>query len=61
MLAKWIERNVVLPEGLCAVPGPMKLWPYQKQIADAIGDPSIERVVLVKAARVGFSSLLTAA
>jgi phage terminase large subunit GpA-like protein len=60
-LSGWIERNVILPEGLCAVPGPMKLWPYQKQIADCIGDPSIERVTLVKAARIGFSSLLTAA
>jgi phage terminase large subunit GpA-like protein len=60
-LAEWIESNVPLPEGLSAVPGPMKLWPYQAGIANAIGDPHIERVVLVKAARIGFTSLLTAA
>ena len=60
MLAKWIERNVVLPEGLCAEPGPMRLFPYQKQIADCIGDSAYERVTLVKAARIGFSVLLTA-
>jgi phage terminase large subunit GpA-like protein len=39
----------------------MKLWPYQEEIANAIGDPHVERVVLVKAARIGFTSLLTAA
>ena len=60
-LAEWIESHVRLPEGLSAVPGPMKLWPYQNGIANAIGDPRIERVVLVKAARIGFTSLLTAA
>ncbi len=60
-LADWIERNVVLPQGTSAVPGRMRLWPYQRAIADAIGDPLIERVTLVKAARTGFTSLLTAA
>jgi phage terminase large subunit GpA-like protein len=60
-LAEWIESHVRLPEGLSAVPGPMKLWPYQAGIANAIGDPHVERVVLVKAARIGFTSLLTAA
>jgi phage terminase large subunit GpA-like protein len=60
-LAEWIESNVRLPEGLSAMPGRMKLWPYQAAIANAIGDPHVERVVLVKAARIGFTSLLTAA
>ncbi len=60
-LAEWIESHVQLPEGLSAMPGPMKLWPYQVEIANTIGDPRIERVTLVKAARIGFTSLLTAA
>ncbi len=60
-LAEWIELHGQLPEGLSAMPGPMKLWPYQVEIANAIGDPHVERVVLVKAARIGFTSLLTAA
>jgi putative transposase len=38
-----------------------ELWPYQREIADCLGDPAIERVTLVKGARVGFTSLLTAA
>jgi phage terminase large subunit GpA-like protein len=32
-----------------------------RAIADAIGDPAIERVSVLKSARVGFSTLLTAA
>jgi phage terminase large subunit GpA-like protein len=61
MLSRWIETNINLPEGLTAQPGPMRLWPYQRGVADAIGDPAIERVSLIKAARIGFTSLLTAA
>ena len=58
-LAGWIEANIRLPEGVSATPGKVRLWPYQVGIADAIGDPDIERVTLVKAARVGFTTLLT--
>ncbi len=39
----------------------MRLYSYQKAIADAIGDPEIERVTLQKAARIGFSVLVSAA
>jgi phage terminase large subunit GpA-like protein len=53
--------NLVLPQSTAAVPGRVRLWPYQKQIADAIGDPTIERVTLVKPVRVGFTTLLTGA
>ena len=60
-LSQWIEASIVLPEGLCAVPGPMRLYSYQRQIADAIGDPEKERVTVQKAARIGFSALLAAA
>ena len=60
-LSEWIEGNVILPEGVSAQPGKVRLWPFQREIADAIGDPLIERVTLVKPVRVGFSTLLTAA
>jgi hypothetical protein len=36
-LSQWIESHVSLPEGLVAEPGPMRLWPYQRGVADAIG------------------------
>jgi phage terminase large subunit GpA-like protein len=60
-LSDWIEANVCLPEGVSAQPGPVKLWPFQREIADAIGDPALERVTLVKPVRVGFTTLLTSA
>ncbi|NBN79290.1 phage terminase large subunit family protein [Microvirga tunisiensis] len=61
LLSQWIERNVMLPEGVSALPGAVQLWPFQREIADAIGDPAIERVTLVKPVRVGFTTLLTGA
>lgn len=60
-LSEWIEGNVILPEGVSAQPGPVQLWPFQREIADAIGDPDLERVTLVKPVRVGFTTLLTSA
>ncbi len=46
---------------MSALPGRVRLWPYQKEIADAISDPMIERVTLVKGVRLGFTTLLTGA
>lgn len=60
-LSAWIERCLVLPEGTSAQPGKVRLWPYQREIADAISDPECERVTLVKAVRVGFTTVLTGA
>ncbi|SIT83505.1 phage terminase large subunit family protein [Pontibaca methylaminivorans] len=60
-LSEWIESQIVLPEGVSAQPGPVRLWPFQREIADAIGDPLVERVTLVKPVRVGFTTLLTSA
>jgi len=58
-LPAWIEANVCLPAGASAMPGPIKLYPYQRGIAEAIADPSIERVSVLKSARVGYTVLLT--
>jgi phage terminase large subunit GpA-like protein len=58
-LSEWLETHIILPEGTSAQPGPVRLWPWQREIADAISDPDIERVTLVKPVRVGFTTLLT--
>ncbi len=58
-LSEWLESELRLPEGVSALPGRIRLWPYQREIADAISDPTIERVTLVKPVRVGFTTLLT--
>jgi phage terminase large subunit GpA-like protein len=60
-LSEWIEANIRLPEGVSALPGPLRLWPYQRDIADAIADPLMERITLVKPVRMGFTTLLTGA
>lgn len=60
-MPEWIEANMRLPEDVSAVPGRIHLWGPQRGIAEAIGDPEIERVTLVKPVRVGLSTLITAA
>lgn len=60
-LSDWIEHNIRLPESVSALPGAIRLYPYQREIADAISDPEVERVTLVKPVRVGFTTLLTGA
>lgn len=58
-LAEWIEGNVVLPEGMTETSGLVTLWPYQRGICDAISDPEVERITVVKSARLGYTTLLT--
>lgn len=55
-LSDWLECNVILPEGVSALPGAIRLYPFQREIANVIGDPAVERVTLVKPVRVGLSS-----
>ena len=59
-LPQWIEDTVRLPAA-SAEPGPIKLYPYQRGIAAAIADPKVERVNVLKSARVGYAALLTGA
>ncbi|KAB2542307.1 terminase [Salipiger aestuarii] len=58
-LPDWIETTMRLPEGVSATPGRVTLWPYQRGIAEAISDPLIERVTVVKPVRVGLTTLLS--
>ena len=53
-LAEWIEANIHLPQTASATPGRMRLWAYQRGICDAIDDPEIERVTVLKSARIGY-------
>jgi phage terminase large subunit GpA-like protein len=59
-LSEWTEKNFVLPAGT-AKPGRFRLWPFQREIIDAMGDPLIERVTVVKSTRVGYTKSLMAA
>lgn len=39
----------------------MELWPFQRKIADAITDNTVEKVTIVKPVRVGFTTILAGA
>lgn len=64
-LSQWIEggrkKGLCLPDGLVAEPGPVRLWAFQREIADAIGDPTIPRVTVKKCVRVGYTTILVGA
>lgn len=60
-LSTWLEANLVLPDADNSAPGRLRLYSYQREIADEISNPEIERVSIVKAVRIGFSMLLTGA
>ena len=60
-LSQWAEENVCLPSSM-AVPGRLRLYKYQRGIADAISDLQRSRgMTLVKSIRVGFTTLITSA
>ena len=60
-LSDWCESQVRLPSSLSATPGPMRLWPQQREILDVIGDDVTERVSILKSARVGATQAMVAA
>lgn len=60
-LAEWVERNVRLPATVAAQSGRFKLFPYQVEIARSMGNPAVERVSILKSARVGATQLMVAA
>lgn len=57
--ADWIEANIFLPQTASALPGKMHLWSYQRGICDALDDPDIERISVLKSARIGYTALLS--
>ena len=60
-LREWIQSAVFLPSSLSAQPGRMRLWKPQIEIADAIGDDTVERITILKSARVGATQLMVGA
>jgi len=59
-LPNWVEANVRLPSTVAAQPGRMVLMPWQREVARSIGDPLVERVSILKPARVGATQLMVA-
>ncbi|MCC2651677.1 MAG: bacteriophage tail assembly protein [Microvirga sp.] len=57
-LSEWAAQNIVLPEGSRARPGGYRNWPYFTEVLDAMSDPAVERITILKSARVGFTKSL---
>lgn len=60
-LSAWADRNFVLSAESAAEPGRWHTLPYQREILDAITDPAVERVSVMKSARVGYTLCMSAA
>jgi phage terminase large subunit GpA-like protein len=57
-LSEWADNYAYLSAESSAEGGRWHTLPYQKGIMDAITDPRIEQVTLMKSARVGYSKIL---
>lgn len=57
-LSEWAEEHARLSPESSADVGRYRPYPYQRAILDAIGDPRIECVTVMKSARVGFSKMM---
>lgn len=60
-LSEWADRYFYLSQGMAAEPGRWHTLPYQRGIMDAITDPTVKRVTLIKSARVGGTLMANAA
>jgi terminase, large subunit len=57
-LSEWAEKFAFLSAESAADPGKWRNIPYQVGIMDAISDPRIERVTVMKSARVGYTKII---
>jgi phage terminase large subunit GpA-like protein len=60
-LSEWADTYFYLSPGMAAEPGRWHTLPYQRGIMDAITDPNVKRVTLIKSARVGGTLMANAA
>jgi terminase, large subunit len=60
-LSEWADEYFVLSAESAAEPGRWKTLPYQKGIMDAITDPDVFQVSVMKSARVGYTLCMSAA
>ena len=52
----WIEDYIYVGSG--ATQGPMRMYAYLRALSDAVMDPEIEKITVVKSARIGYSQWL---
>lgn len=59
-LSEWADEHFRLSPENAAVPGRWKTLPYQRAVMDAMTDPNVERVTLLKSARIGYTLMVSA-
>lgn len=57
-LSEWAERYAVLSRETSAQTGRFRAFGYQTGIMDAVTDPSVTEITVMKSARVGFTKIL---
>lgn len=55
--SEWVEKYGRLPRETSAEPGKILLYGYQRGLLDAMSDPAISKVSILKSARVGYTAL----
>jgi terminase, large subunit len=60
-LSEWADEHFRLSAESAAEPGRWRTLPYQRGILDAITDPAVTRVSVMKSARVGYTKCVNAA
>ncbi|WP_378952097.1 phage terminase large subunit family protein [Mesorhizobium sp. ANAO-SY3R2] len=58
--SEWATQHFRLSATSSAAPGRFRPWKFQRGILDAMGDPLIERVSVIKSARTGYTVSLVA-
>jgi phage terminase large subunit GpA-like protein len=56
-LSQWADEHYVLSSKTSADPGQWRTLPYQRGMMDAMADPFIERVSIMKSARIGYTEM----
>lgn len=59
-LSEWADEHFYLSAESSAEPGRWRTLPYQRGIMDAITDPAVERISMMKSARVGYTKMIGA-
>ena len=59
-LSEWADRYFYLSPESAAEPGRWRTLPYQRGVMDAITDPKVTQITLMKSARVGFTKIVNA-
>ena len=57
-LSAWADEYAYLSVESSAEGGRWRTLPYQKGIMDAVTDPNVEQISVMKSARVGYSKIL---